>query len=98
MSEPRLSKVARFDTVVFNPRTRILEVWRYNSGRYPGVHEVIFSNEDLWVGSTDWMGGDSIKVDEMLRGVATIIGMTAQLCTYSREYHLPAPWIGYRFV
>lgn len=79
-------KVARFDTVVFNPETKVLEVWRYRTGQYGGEHETIFSRPVRF-----------IKGDPELREAVWLIADTVGLLGFSIVYDLPSPWQGYRF-
>lgn len=83
----RTSTVARFDTVVFNPRTRVLGVWRYSTGTYEGTHTTIFS-----IGPIGW-----IEFKRDLRQLAWVVGQVASLQCYSEENDLPEPWWGFRF-
>lgn len=83
----RLSSVARFDTVAWNKKRRVLEIWRYSSGKYSGQHDVI---KRLYV---PW-----IKNDHDLRLTVGLIANVAQLYGFSEEPNLPKSWLGYRFV
>ena len=83
----RISSVGRFDTVVFNQETNVLQVWRYRTGLYQGEHVLGFS-----------IHTDLIKSDVDFRDVVRVISTVAGLSGYSEERGLPSPWKGYRFI
>ena len=83
----RTSLVSRFDTIVFNPEEKMLEVWRYGSGCYIGEHKVVFSI------TVSWIDSDAVLIESIL-----LIGKVAQLLAISEQLDLPKPWKGFRFI
>ncbi len=78
----RVSLIARFDIIAYNPQTSRLEVW----GRIKGRNGVILSKE---------INLDSPK---HFLHMAQLIGSVANLYCLASEERVPAPWWAYRFV
>lgn len=79
----RVSSVAQFDIVVFNPITKILQVWR----ELDGEKIIVFTQEMTW-----------INEKSQFKDLVILIGGVASLYCTSEEFSVPFPCWGYRFV
>ena len=80
----RVSMVARWDFVVFNPESKTLEVWRNHEGK----RLVVCQRHLPW-----------ISEERQFKDIVWLMGAVAQLpCISSAgEHRIPEPWWGYRF-
>lgn len=83
----RVSLVHRFDTVVFNPTTHTLEIWRYQ-GCFQGEKQVILPPVLF-----DW-----IHEKYQFRDMVLLIGQVISLHCITEEFSAPYPYWAYRFV
>jgi hypothetical protein len=78
----RISLVARFDIVAYNPRAESLQVWCRKDGR----NQVILNHEI------------KLRDKQHFFDLVQLIGKVAQLFAVCEEYRIPNPWWAYRFV
>ena len=79
----RLSLIARFDIIAFNPETKQLQVWARKNGENLVIMDKKF----------DW-----IRDEQYFHDLVLLVGKVAQLPCTSREYQVPSPWWAYRYV
>lgn len=78
----RISKVARFDMVVYNPDMKRVQIWARKDGR----NQVIMNHRI------------DLRDKQHFFDLVQLIGGVAQLPCTSEEYRVPKPWWAYRFV
>ncbi len=82
----RLSTVARFDIVAYNPDAQLLQVWARKDGKNVVILSQVIALPD----------GRPISRPHF-KDLVGLIGSVADLPVTSEEYRVPVPWWGYRF-
>lgn len=78
----RMSLIARFDIVVYNPPMHQLQVWARKDGR-----NLVILNHEI-----------QLKDKKHFLDLVQLIGKVTQLPITCEEFRVPDPWWAYRFV
>ena len=78
----RVSLIARFDIVAYNPLMHQFQVWARKDGR-----NLVILNHEI-----------HLKDKKHFLDLAQLVGKVAQLPITCEEFRVPEPWWAYRFV